>query len=680
MIDQNGQRFLVGIRRVGAAMLAAALLSTTALATETIDPTITASIDPQPETAGLPDTTDAFRHILDRLVSGEAETAYGEARGLDNSVERRALQWAAIYYNGGAIDQDTITRFMADAPDFATGPVFKTRLEQAVLRADLPAADVVRLLGGSTPDSISGQILLARSLLETGERDRATAMARSLWVDNFLERDEESRVLDIFGSLLTHQDHWDRAVHLMMHDRITGAERLEPFLTDAEKTLVVARAGTARRATDGKALLDAVDESLKTHPVYYFSRAQRAHQAGLWEDAVEYLEKVTTNVPDAAEWWYEREDLIHQLMSEGQVGLAYRAANSYQEGPDGRLVEARFAAGWIALCFLNDPQSAREHFEKMVSLSTLPDSIARSNYWLGRSLVMLGDGDGARAAFTRASDVGTNYYALLARDVLGEGGARLRELPNWQQREVAFNENEVVRAIRLFAANGQPTYAEALLKSFYPGLSDPGDFVLAARLAQELHVHDVAIQIAETATRKGIPLDPYNFPSEGLPAGARYAEVDMAAIYAIARQESRFQVDAMSSVGARGLMQLMPATARETAQQVGVEYSAARLTTDPAYNALLGSTYLAAQLRRYNGSLVLAAAAYNAGGGNANRWIRAYGDPRLSNVDPVIWVELIPFDETRNYVQRVMGNYLMYRARLGNDAVPINDLLRQIPG
>jgi soluble lytic murein transglycosylase len=143
----------------------------------------------------------------------------------------------------------------------------------------------------------------------------------------------------------------------------------------------------------------------------------------------------------------------------------------------------------------------------------------------------------------------------------------------------------------------------------------------------------------------------------------------MAAIYAITRQESRFQPDAVSSSGAKGLMQLMPATAKWTAQKLGLAYSASKLTSDPEYNAQLGSSYLASQLRIYDGSLVLAAAAYNAGGGNANKWIAAYGDPRASNVDPVVWVELIPFQETRKYVQRVIGNYLVYRARLGGTEI-----------
>ena len=252
-------------------------------------------------------------------------------------------------------------------------------------------------------------------------------------------------------------------------------------------------------------------------------------------------------------------------------------------------------------------------------------------------------------------------------------------MPQSRTSEAAFDASETVRAVRLLAESGEQDMATPLLRSFAPAYEAAGEMVLAARLAQEIEAHDLAIFIADTADKRGTPLDLFNFPKDGLPSG-KLASVDKAAVYAITRQESRFQVDAISSAGARGLMQLMPATAKETAKKAGVEYSRKRLTSDGAYNALLGSTYLAAQLSRFEGSLVLAAAAYNAGGGNANKWVKAFGDPRSDTVDPVIWVELIPFQETRMYVKRVLANYVVYQARLGHDEIGIKQALRKIPG
>jgi soluble lytic murein transglycosylase len=251
-------------------------------------------------------------------------------------------------------------------------------------------------------------------------------------------------------------------------------------------------------------------------------------------------------------------------------------------------------------------------------------------------------------------------------------------MPEWKSSQAAFDASDMVQAVRLLAENGEVDMAKPLLRSFAFAFKTGGELVLAARLAQEVGAHDLAISIADTADKRGTPLDLYSFPKDGLPTD-KLASVDTAAVYAITRQESHFRADAISSVGARGLMQLMPGTAKETAKKVGVEYSSKRLTSDPAYNALLGSTYLANQLARFDGSLVLAAAAYNAGGGNASKWVDAFGDPRSDTVDPVIWVELIPFQETRNYVKRVLGNYVVYQARLGHDEVGIRQALRRIP-
>ena len=639
------------------------------------EPAVTSWADARHEIAPA-EGSAAFQSALATLVAGNHVDAYDAAKGLSDDAERRAIQWAAIYYGRGKVDYQSVLRFVADAPDYSE---FKTRTEQSVLRLDPGPEEVIRVLGGAPPETVAGRMELAAAYKSTGEIDHATELVRALWTEEFLDRTTEGKVLSQFGDFLTADDHWARAVHLMMHDRASGTERLFPYLTEAQKTLAVARNATSRKSSDAKALLDAVDPSFQTHPVYLFSRAQRARQSGLWESAIDWLNQGPGDAPDADEWWNERLALIRQLLSAGNTDLAYRAAAEYVNGPEGRLVDASFQAGWIALSFLRDPLAAVEQFRAMAALSTLPASITQSHYWLGKALQAAGDTPSAEAAFQVAAAYGTTYYGLLARAALGLG-AEVRAAPEWEDNVPAFDANSVVRSVRLLAANGQAQLAQPLLLNFAFELEDGGDMLLAARLAQSMGAHHVAIAIADAADRKGIPLDVFSFPHEGLPAEAQMAAIDKAAIYAIARQESNFQVDAVSYVGARGLMQLMPGTARETAAKVGVAYSPNRLTSDPAYNVLLGSTYLADQLERYRGSLVLAAAAYNAGAGNANKWIAAYGDPRSEMVDPVVWIELIPFSETRNYVKRVLGNYLVYRARLGDTTTTLYDALRSIPG
>ncbi len=649
-----------------------------AWANDGVDPVVTGAIDPNIPPSDAKSSA-AFRTALEILAAGDEPAAYELAKAMPNAIERRAIQWAAIYYGGGEIDYSSVLQFSQDAPAFAGTSVFKTRLEQALTKADAHGAEVIKLLGGAMPNTVDAQIALALAYVGDGQTERATRIARAIWTEDFLDRETENKVFKKLGALLDQDAHWARAVHLMMHDRATGVERLLPYLTDGQKSLAIARIAVSRNAKDAKKLLDAVDPAFQSHPVFIFSRAQRARQFELWDDALAWLGKGKGELPDAAEWWYERRTLARQLLALGKYKLAYQAAADYRTGPEGRLVEANFHAGWIAYAFLGDAKTALAHFEKMAELSTLPDSVTQAYYWLGRAKLKLGDKLGSNEAYAAAARYGTVYYGLLARAELNMKGVHLRGMPAWEQSEAAFESRELVKAVHLFADNGQAEMAAPLLRGFAHGLQDGGELLLAARLAQSIGAHHLAISIADTADRRGIPLDLFSFPKDGLPA-TQLASIDKAAVYAITRQESQFQADAISKVGARGLMQLMPATAQETAAKMGVEYSKSRLTSDPAYNALLGSTYLAAQLEKYEGSLVLAAAAYNAGGGNANKWIALFGDPRSEEIDPVVWVELIPFQETRKYVQRVLGNYMVYRTRLGRDDMTIEEALRRISG
>lgn len=668
---------LVGLLALGLTLLSLAFPAPAA--PESIDQIITGAIGPTTTVPGDRFASSAFGDALDLVSAGRAAEAYDFAATFPSAVERRAAQWAAIMYGNGDVPYLSVLAFSKDAPDFAATATFKTRLEQALTKSDASPAQIVAYLSGAMPNTLDAQIALALAYVSDGQKARAARIARDIWVNDFLDRAGEDQVFKALGNLLAPEDHWARAEHLMMHDRASAVERLLPLLSPAQQSLAIARNAVSRNAANAKKLLDAVDPAYRDNPVYLFSRAQRARQFELWDDAIGFLNEGKASDPDAAEWWYERRTLIRQLLAAGEVKRAYGAAAGYTQGPEGRLVEARFHAGWIALSFLKDASAAEKQFVAMTGLSSLPDSVSQAWYWLGKSREALGNEKGAKQAFTEAARYGTIYYGLLARGELGLAPVALRDMPNVRANDTVFNNNEIVRAVMLLAEAGHADYAAPLLRSFVSGLTSGGELLLAARLAQKIDAHHLAISIADIADRRGSPLDLFSFPKDGLPS-QHLAQIDKAAIYAITRQESHFQVDAVSSSGARGLMQLMPATAKETAKKAGIAYSQSRLTTDGAYNAFLGSTYLATQLASFDGSLVLAAAAYNAGAGNAKKWLAHYGDPRSDKIDPVVWIELIPFEETRRYVQRVLGNYLVYRARLAHEDMTLLEALRSING
>lgn len=621
----------------------------------------------------------AFQKALDVLDGGDAQAAYNLAMGLPSDLERRTVQWAAIYYGSGAVDYHNVERFAHDAPDFASESLFRSRIEQSLVNANPSDADIINYLGGAMPNSVKGDLMLASAYARHGETERGRRIVTTIWDNYALSEADEKLVLANAASMLGPADHWARTVHLLMTDRASSVDRMLPLLTRAEQSLAKAGIAVIHNDSNAHQLIENVDPSLRKSPVFYFLAAENARLTGDYERALADLNAASGPLPDAPQWWYERRSLIRQLLLEGNAKLAYAAASSYTHGPEGRLVEAHFHAGWIALCFLGKPGDAKPQFEKMLALSTLPDSVTQGNYWLGRAELALGNTAAAKIAFGRAARYGTTYYGLLARTALGEKPVQFRALPPWQGSEAAFDGSELVQAVKLLAANGQGEKAAPLLRSFASHLKDGGELLLSARLAQAIDAHYLAIEIADMADQRGSPLDLFDYPMDPLPAGIKLADVDKAAVYAVARQESRFRIDAVSSAGARGLMQLMPATAKEVAHRIGVKYSRQRLTTDARYNALIGSSYLARQLAQFDGSLALAAASYNAGASNAAKWVQAFGDPRASNVDPVVWVELIPMQETRQYVKRVMSNYLIYRARLGADPISMEQALRKIP-
>ena len=647
------------------------------IAQQQIDPTTTSSVSTNVATTRPAKGSQRFQNALSALKKGDYEAAYGAARGLDDNVERRALQWAAIYFGNGEIDHQTVLRFQADAPHFASEKTYKTRMEQALTDTNPSAETTIQLLGGQMPNTIDAQVALADAYVVDGQRERALRIIQDVWTTNFLTREMEARIMRDYGNQLSRDAHWARAVRLLMHDRASGTERLLGKLSRAQQSLALARIAVSRKAKNAASLLDRVDPSYRDHPLFFFARAQFNADRDAVTNAVNELNKAKGPLPEAHLWWYERRTLARKLLRYGKPSTAYQAAAGYTSGPEGRLVDANFHAGWIALSFLNKPAVAEMHFLKMKSMSTIPTSVSKAHYWLGRTYTALGNAAQANAHFQQAALFNQYYYGQLAMVRLGKNTISLRGLPAWQHNEPVFERRELVQAIRLFEANKTYEFARPLMRRVIYQVKEPGEMLLAARLAQDINAHDLAILMSEVANRRGVGLDLFAFPKDGLPR-ARLADVDNAAVYAIARQESKFNATAMSHAGARGLMQLMPGTAKETAGKLGLSYSKSKLTSDPSYNALLGSTYLKAQLERYDGSLVLAAAAYNAGAGNVNKWIKTYGDPRDGNIDPVVWIELIPFTETRGYVQKVLANYQIYKLRLGDNKLNMAKYLRSI--
>jgi soluble lytic murein transglycosylase len=412
-----------------------------------------------------------------------------------------------------------------------------------------------------------------------------------------------------------------------------------------------------------------VPASLRQDTSFLFARAQHLRRNDKAAEAAKVIAGMTRDpkvLVDGDEWLIERRMIARQLLDGGDAAAAYEVARAHGASTPAKRIEGEFYAGWIALRFLDDHATAARHFEDAAKIAETPISVARTAYWQGRAAEAAGDEPGAKAHYERAAAHPIAYYGQLARAKLGFTNLPLRVTAEpGEEARAAFLDSTPAKAVRLLYQAGAPELALPLMAELGQNMPDAGHLDALGDLAAEKKDARSLLALGKAAVQRGLPLDLHAYPTIGIPSFDPVGDrVEKAMVYAIARQESAFDPRAQSGVGARGLMQLMPATAKRTAQRFGLGFDVDRLIEDPVYNAKIGSAHLGELMDDWKGSYILTFASYNAGGGNVKKWIDAYGDPRRPGVDPIDWVERIPFSETRNYVQRVMENLQVYRHRL----------------
>jgi len=373
---------------------------------------------------------------------------------------------------------------------------------------------------------------------------------------------------------------------------------------------------------------------------------------------------------DADAFWEERRIIARRSIGPGKKPAereAYKIAANHGFKDGTNAVEGEFLAGWIALRSLGDAETALKHFKRLADIAPTRTEKARAHYWIGRSYAALGDRATAKEAYTYASQFSTIYYGQLAREQIGLGKVP-EEVASGSASAAAkarVRQDEVVRALTILAKTGNKSHLNLFIWPISSRFDNVDEMNAAADYLHDIGGTTMALRLAKAAASRNLDIDAWGYPLRGLPNWSQLGRpVEKPLVFGLARQESEFDAKAGSKVGAQGLMQLMPGTARLVARQHGVGYAAHKLTGDPVYNVRLGAAHLADLVAEYNGSYVLTLVAYNAGPRRAREWVAAYGDPRGGQVDPIDWVESIPFQETRQYVQKVLQNTHVYRARL----------------
>lgn len=592
------------------------------------------------------------------------------------SLDRAVLTWALAYFGGDELPSREIAAAARQLSDWPGMARLRANSERAMARENPPAATVRSAFGNSQPQTWEGAAALARALLSSGDRKQARAVLLPFWRTTKLDAREETAAIKAFGSLMTRDDHRHRMEAMLYERRVRSAERLASLAGARE--LTKAWGAVIRKNANAGKLLDAVPKGQRSAG-YLYARARYLRS----KDRFRAAAKIINGAPrernaliDPDRWWVERRILSRELLDQGDRKLAYKVAANHSAESPAKTAEAEFHAGWYALRALGDAPTAKRHFARILDVADGAISRARAHYWLGRA-AEAGGGGSANDHYGRAARHGTTFYGQLAAARLGKSTISVRyPRPTATDRE-RFAARRTVDAIRRLEQADHGWRANALYLGLARTLTSVGELALLAVMAEKAGNHRTALKIGKIAASRGLNAGALSHPLGAIPPSANISGAGKALAYAIARQESEFNAGAVSPAGARGLLQLMPATAKAVASRAGLAYSRNRLTRDAAYNATLGARFLKEQLARFGGSHVLTYAAYNAGPSRVEQWIDRYGDPRGKPVDEIVdWIERIPFTETRSYVQRVMENYQVYQMRLYGKADIERDLRR----
>ncbi len=610
-----------------------------------------------------------FQEALKDYQDGNITHADGLSLQQRDPAVRAALEWAAIRSARATLGSERLLAFLNTNADFPMSGWIRRRVESALFDEKQSGEVVRNFFANYKPDTAAGKLLLANQLNSDGDRVGAEALVRDAWRENTVSSGIERMILANYPDVIGDADRRYRAERLVYKHEFSEALRVGAKLGADYVASLRALNAAIRESGDAKILLDAVAPSERGKAPAIFARAQIARRSGRLIDAATALRQAPTSADKLVnpnEWWQERRLLARKLLDANEITPAYAVASGFKAGVDGNRVEAEWMAGWIALRYLNDAEAAEAHFFRATRFAKTPLSVSRSNYWLGRA--RQAQGRDASAAYGRASIYGATYYGQLAGGALNLSDLNLRNVTATDSDRAVFENRTGAKVIRLLLDNQAKELALPLAADMAQILGSSIELDAFGKLLVEQGNPNILLIAAKIANQRGFPMDIHAFPTFGIPEYAALpGSAEKAMVYAIARQESAFEAKAVSGAGARGLMQMMPATATATARQFSVPFSLDQLIVSPQTNARLGAAHLGHLIQSYRGSYMMVFGAYNAGPGRVQEWVKAYGDPREATVDPIDWIERIPISETRNYVQRVMENMQVYRSILKKD-------------
>lgn len=568
--------------------------------------------------------------------------------------------------SAGFAELDQTLRNLKDWPAMAS---VRENAEEKIVSAGMSPAQRASWLEQSGPISGEGKLVLADAYIALGRQSDAHALIKDAWKNHTFSRSRQREIAGKYGSILNTEDHIARTEYLLWNSQRTSASDMKSYLPSDYSRLVDARITLAVGGNGVDTKINAVPSSLQANAGLLFERSYWRRKRGRWEDARELLLEIKPdNVPDQglSRIWKEKNLHVRRAIKDREYSVAYRLAsvNGMSEGVD--FAEAEFLAGWLALRYLNRPEDALRHFQTLEKGVGTPISKSRGLYWTGEALTALRRTSEAQTAYQNAAQHMTSFYGQRAAEKSGNPNislpAQIMPLPD---KLAAFEQRELIKALKMLAEAGEDYQFRRISYHLDDQLETPLEYAMLFDVASRYGLVQAGVRGAKAGMNKNIiesgsayPLLGFSMPLD------RNQSAEPALVMAIARQESELNPRAISHANAYGLLQMLSSTASMQARREGMPFRRSWLLDDPEYNAKLGRAHLSDLIDDFNGSYILAIAGYNAGASRPRQWVKDYGDPRRGEIDPIDFIESIPFSETRNYVQRVLENTQVYRQRL----------------
>jgi len=611
---------------------------------------------------------NALKQAVDLVGKSRSDEAANLENSISDPLARKLIEWLVLRSDDTTATFSRYAAFIAANSSWPSIVTLRRRAEAMLWQERSDPTTVLAFFKTDPPRTAKGKFALARALLSQGDSAGAHQAIDDAWRSDAFSGDLEAQVRDMFAGLITAEDDKARMDARLYAEDDDAGLRAAHHLDARQLAIAKARAAVINKAGNAKALLEAVPAAAQHDAGYIYSRAQflrrgdKIDEAGRWMISASHDPAV---LGDVDQWWVERRLLARKLLDLGNAKMAYEVANG-AAAPinENYRADQQFTAGWIALTFLHEPAVALAHFARITEGVSNPITLSRGFYWQGRAAEAAGHDHDARTYYDSAARFPTAYYGQLARARLDLNEVTLRPLP---APSADLHGLEVARVFEMLYAVDARDVVASMAADLADKANDPAALTTLAEITKQHNDARSTLLIGKIGLGRGFPLEQYAFPDFGVPDFQPIGpDVARYVVYSIVRQESAFNPKVVSGANAYGLMQVTPAAARDTAKRFNVTFDQRRLANDVTYNAQLGSAELGNDLDFYRGSYILAFVAYNAGRGRARDWIAQYGDPRDPKVDPIDWIERIPISETRYYVQRVLENMQVYRARFDN--------------